>query len=139
MDLYSGAGALGIESISRGAARASFVDHDGRAIAVLERNLQTLGIEDQAHVVAMDVLAFLGREAKGRRESFDVVFVDPPYREPLEPLARALSGAKLMSAESILVWEHLKSLDPGPLLTGFEQLRQLRAGDSTASLHRLGE
>ena len=73
LDLYAGSGALGIEALSRGADSAVFVESDARAIAAIERNLASIGVE--ATVWRRDVLRFLAR-ADG---PFDLVFCDPPY------------------------------------------------------------
>jgi 16S rRNA (guanine966-N2)-methyltransferase len=73
LDLYAGSGALGIEALSRGAGSAVFVERDARAVAVIERNLASLGLEQQ--VVRQDAVRFLAR-AQGM---FDLVFCDPPY------------------------------------------------------------
>jgi 16S rRNA (guanine966-N2)-methyltransferase len=73
LDLYAGSGALGIEAISRGAASATFVDNDDKAVAAIRRNLSDLGIDAKVH--RRDTLAFL-RSAEG---PFDLVFADPPY------------------------------------------------------------
>jgi 16S rRNA (guanine966-N2)-methyltransferase len=73
LDLFAGSGALGIEALSRGAAHATFVDSDERAVAAVRRNLDDLGLGADVH--RRDALAFLG-SAKG---PFDLVFVDPPY------------------------------------------------------------
>ncbi|HEX2849999.1 MAG TPA: 16S rRNA (guanine(966)-N(2))-methyltransferase RsmD [Acidimicrobiales bacterium] len=73
-DLFAGTGALGIEALSRGAARAVFVESDRRALAVLRANLAATGYEGDATVIAGDV-----RKALVRVGTVDVAFADPPY------------------------------------------------------------
>ena len=77
LDLFAGSGALGIEALSRGAARAAFVDSSSAAVAALRRNLRSLGIE--AEVRRQDALAYL-RSASRDARLYDLVFLDPPYR-----------------------------------------------------------
>jgi 16S rRNA (guanine966-N2)-methyltransferase len=77
LDLYAGSGALGLESLSRGAASVVFVDRAPRAIAAVRANLEALGIE--ADVRQMEARAAL-RTASARGEAYDLVFLDPPYR-----------------------------------------------------------
>lgn len=78
LDLYAGTGALGIEALSRGAAHATFVDRDPRAVAVIRMNLATCGLAHEATVLREDVRRALeGLAARG--EAFDLVFFDPPY------------------------------------------------------------
>jgi len=84
LDLYAGSGALGIEALSRGAASATFVERDGRALAALRRNLDAVGVE--VEVRRQDALRFLTSSAG----AFDLVFVDPPYDSAVR-LAKPLS------------------------------------------------
>src|SRR2546422_11759721 len=55
LDLFAGAGAVGLEALSRAAAHATFVERDGRAVAALVENVRTLGVESRAHIVRGDV------------------------------------------------------------------------------------
>jgi 16S rRNA (guanine966-N2)-methyltransferase len=89
LDLFAGSGALGIEALSRGAASAVFVDSAPRAIAAVSANLAALGID--ADVRRIEARAGL-RTASRRREAYDLVFLDPPYRRAGE-LGRELSEA----------------------------------------------
>jgi 16S rRNA (guanine966-N2)-methyltransferase len=81
LDLFAGSGALGIESLSRGASEATLVDTHP---AAARRNVESLGLADRAEVVRSDVAGFLRRVDQG---SFDLVLCDPPYR-----LADRLAG-----------------------------------------------
>jgi 16S rRNA (guanine966-N2)-methyltransferase len=72
-DLFAGSGALGIEALSRGAARATFVDCDRRAVEVIRSNLASVGL-GPAEVVAADALRWAATAPR-----FDVVLADPPY------------------------------------------------------------
>lgn len=74
LDLYAGSGALGIEALSRGAARAVFVDQAPAALAAVRANLEALGFQDSGRVVRGDALAFVARG-----EPFDLALCDPPY------------------------------------------------------------
>ena len=82
LDLFAGSGAIGIEALSRGAARAVFVEKNPEAVRVIRGNLVTTRLEAKAEVYPMDVFRALGRlEGEG---PFDVIFMDPPYRKDLE-------------------------------------------------------
>ncbi len=81
VDLFAGSGALGLEALSRGAARVHFVESDGRTAAVLADNVETLGVGGRAEVVRRDVGAFLDDREAGAPEGarFDLALADPPY------------------------------------------------------------
>lgn len=72
LDLFAGTGAMGIEALSRGAARCSFVENDRAAVAVLRRNIDALGLGGRADVVVSDART----ACRGR---WDLVIADPPY------------------------------------------------------------
>ncbi len=81
LDLFAGTGALGIEALSRGAGRAVFVERDAQVVRVLNDNLSSLGIEAQAaEVRCADALVAL-QAARRRKETYDLIFIDPPYRQ----------------------------------------------------------
>lgn len=75
LDLFAGSGALGIEALSRGATKATFVEVSKEALAVIRDNLEKVKLRDRANVVPSAVDPFL----KNERGSFDVIFADPPY------------------------------------------------------------
>jgi 16S rRNA (guanine966-N2)-methyltransferase len=79
LDLYSGSGALGIESLSRGAARAVLVERDRAALAAIRQNVAKLEIGSQVRVVNADVTRFLGGLPPVDAAPFGLVFADPPY------------------------------------------------------------
>jgi len=75
LDLFAGSGQLGIEALSRGAARAVFVDKNPAAIETIKENLNACGLFQVSQAVCADFSSFL----KTNREQFDLVFIDPPY------------------------------------------------------------
>ena len=83
-DLYAGSGALGIEALSRGAAHVHFVESDGRAVALLRRNVAALDLADRSRVVRDDAIAWVDgldepEDAAGPGAPLDLVLADPPY------------------------------------------------------------
>lgn len=79
LDLYAGTGALGIEALSRGCKRCTFVERSGRALSTIRENLKRTHFEKRAELVRGDVKNVLGRlVASGR--TYDLIFADPPYR-----------------------------------------------------------
>ncbi len=104
LDLYAGSGALGLEALSRGAVRATFVESAPAAQRALRANVEALGAD--AELVRADVLRWL-RGARAAARQYDLVFLDPPYRAaaalgaPLsELLPPVLAGGALVVSES---------------------------------------
>src|SRR2546430_12016537 len=79
LDLCAGSGAVGIEALSRGAAHATFVDQSQRMCALIEANLEALGVgEGEVDVVSGEASEFLRRRTKQEGGPFDIIFFDPP-------------------------------------------------------------
>jgi 16S rRNA (guanine966-N2)-methyltransferase len=79
LDLFAGTGALGLEALSRGAARVLFVDDSTEAVRLIQENVRLCGVQDRARVVHGPVDRVLRRFLKENRGGFTVVFLDPPY------------------------------------------------------------
>jgi 16S rRNA (guanine966-N2)-methyltransferase len=114
IDLFAGTGALGFEALSRGAARAIFVEQNRENVALIYRNLATLRFEDRARVFTADAY----RWARGFEPIDDaplVVFLDPPYREYEErprKVNQLLEGLiRRLPAESVIAAESSRTLD----------------------------
>ncbi|MGI8421637.1 MAG: 16S rRNA (guanine(966)-N(2))-methyltransferase RsmD [Gaiellaceae bacterium] len=104
LDLFAGSGAMGLEALSRGAARAVFVETDRAARKAIGTNLDALGLTG-ATVLAADAARVLAAEAAAERR-YDLVLVDPPYAmyASLQPmLARQLPA--VLAADGLLVVE----------------------------------
>jgi 16S rRNA (guanine966-N2)-methyltransferase len=128
LDLYAGSGALGLEAVSRGAAEATFVDDDPRAVATVRRNLEALGLTAGVH--RRDALAFL-HSAAG---PYDLVLCDPPYSCAArlgEPLSRALPP--VLSDDALIVIESDKRL---PLELDLPRVTERVYGDTRIAVHR---
>jgi 16S rRNA (guanine966-N2)-methyltransferase len=112
LDLFAGAGALGLEALSRGAAHATLVDRDAAAIKAIHANVAALGVADRAQVVRSDAHAFLGRSSGAFPGSFTWIFVDPPYAG--EDARRVLGGlGALLAPGGRVIVEHDRRNAPG--------------------------
>jgi 16S rRNA (guanine(966)-N(2))-methyltransferase RsmD len=105
LDLFAGAGTLGLEALSRGARAATFVDSSRGAIQALHENVTRLGLKDRARIVSGDALRFLGR-GPSEEGCYDLIFADPPYgrdlgRRLLERLAAR--AARWLSPEGLVL------------------------------------
>jgi len=133
LDLYAGSGALGLEALSRGAARAHFVESDGAAAATVQANLERCGFTGRGRVTRArvgDVLA-----AGGRRlgpEPCQLIFLDPPYAADGELVASlALLEPPLLAADAVVVAEH-DTRQTLPEMVGSLHLVHHRAWGGTA-------
>lgn len=129
LDLYAGSGALGVEALSRGAARAVFVERAPRSLAVLRENLAALELGGRARVEPGDAARVIRRLA-ARGERFDLVLLDPPYASA--ELARALVAlrqAGLLAPRATLVIESGRR-HPLPEVAGFAVRDQRRYGET---------
>jgi pantetheine-phosphate adenylyltransferase len=129
VDAYAGTGALGLEALSRGAAAATFVERDARALAVLARNIAAVGAGNACRIIRGDFLRVALPSA-----TFDLVLLDPPY--DVDDLRSIVDrGAALVSAGGRLVLEHSRRRESPPDAGGFPRVRVLRAGDSALSFY----
>lgn len=107
LDAFAGSGAMGFELLSRGAARATFVERDRRVAGIVRRTAAALGAAPgEARVVAGDVLALAARGLPGA--PFDVVFLDPPYAldtARVSALVDALAETGQLAPGAIVVYE----------------------------------
>ncbi len=130
LDLFAGAGTLGIEALSRGATRATFVERAPEAIAALRRNLATTKLEARAEIAQAEVVAFLRR----LHGSYDVVFCDPPFAD-VELLGRVLAheGLRAGAAQGLVVARILRKHPPS-LPDGLRLARERRVGEESLLL-----
>lgn len=134
LDLFAGTGALGIEALSRGMARAVFVDRDGASVKTVKANLDTCGFADRAEVHRSDALRAMKR--LGRRGiAFDCVFLDPPYRFPaLDKLMLELAALELLRPRAVIVAEHGAARALPERIGPLRLFRRAEYGDTAVSL-----
>lgn len=131
LDLYAGTGVLGFEALSRGAAEAWFVEQDAALIEALQAAGRRLGAAPR--IVRRDALAFLREPAATR---FDVVFLDPPYAQPLDALLELLP--RWLAPRAVVYVERPRSTGLPPV-PGAEWLKQSYAGAVEYGLLRFDE
>ena len=129
LDLFAGTGALGIEALSRGAARAVFIERDPRAVGAIRRNLGAAHVGDRGEVRRGAVPAALdGLEHEGA--AFDLIVLDPPYGQELPARAlRRLADSPLLAPGGIIAAEGHWRDDPGEI-PGLRRIRDARYGET---------
>ena len=143
LDLYAGAGGLGIEAISRGAAKAVMVESSPAALAAIAANLGITGFSERARVIKGRAEAAV-RSILEKGSSFDLIFMDPPYKisgSELERIFDSLIKRDLVTSRSLLILES-SSRKPPQDFAGFV-IKSLRVyGDTSLIFYvkkQLGE
>jgi 16S rRNA (guanine966-N2)-methyltransferase len=135
LDVFAGAGGVGLEALSRGASRVVLVDDDREAIAAIQANLAPLAGKECAQVFRQDArvaLAALGDS--GVR--FDIVFLDPPYDSPLyEEVLEEVGRLGLLQAGGVAVAEHFHKRALPERIGGLVRSREVRIGDHRLSFY----
>ncbi|MFV8836216.1 16S rRNA (guanine(966)-N(2))-methyltransferase RsmD [Aquisalimonas sp.] len=126
LDVFAGSGALGFEAASRGAAEVVLVERDRRALAALRENVRLLAADDRVSVHGGDALSLL---SGGTARPFDIIFLDPPFREALlQPACQALATGNWSHADTRIYMEHARQQAPA-LPPHWQVLRERTAGD----------
>jgi 16S rRNA (guanine966-N2)-methyltransferase len=130
LDLFAGSGALAFEALSRGAGEATLIDISRAALDAISRNMRTLGVD--AEVRRESASAFLERARTSGRQ-YDLVFVDPPYRQAsmLGPQLSAALGPVLAAGARVVA----ESDKRDPLKLDLPLLTERRYGDTLISIH----
>jgi 16S rRNA (guanine(966)-N(2))-methyltransferase RsmD len=132
LDLYAGTGALALEALSRGCARAVCVERDRRVIEVLQANAAACGFADQVEVLQAELPGGLVR--LGSRQRFALAFVDPPYADGPEAVLPGL--AALLAPGGRAVVEHDARRPPPDLAPALALVDRRAYGDTGISIYR---
>lgn len=104
LDLFSGSGSIAIEALSRGARTAVLVDNNKSAIACIKDNLKFTDLENKAQLIETDVFSALNQLKN--HESFDIIFMDPPYSAGYEPeIMKHLKTAAYVTKDTLIIIE----------------------------------
>jgi 16S rRNA (guanine966-N2)-methyltransferase len=138
LDLCAGTGAVGIEALSRGAAKVYFVDSSAQAAGLIQRNLSSLGVVGGFEILREEIDRAL-RRLEGAEFTANFIFLDPPYA--LEKLylqtLQQLSQSRLLGPATVVVAEHDKRSDPGDSFEPLHRYRKLKQGDAVLSFYRI--
>ncbi len=141
LDLFAGTGAIGIEALSRGAKEVVFVENHLPAAALIRRNLESLGIQSGATVLAMDALRALDKlSTRQKRDAmgFDFIFLDPPYAAANDyvRVLESLGSGNLLAPGGVVIAEHRRSFDLPEEAGALQCYRILQQGDAALSFYR---
>lgn len=135
LDAFAGSGGVGLEALSRGAARVVLVDQSAAAVEAARENARALaGAGGEVQVFRQQAQTALAALADAGRE-FDVVYLDPPYASELyEPLL-ALVGERLLGADGVVVAEHFHKRALPERIGALVRTRVKRVGDHCLSFY----
>ncbi|MCK4245014.1 MAG: 16S rRNA (guanine(966)-N(2))-methyltransferase RsmD [Candidatus Omnitrophica bacterium] len=139
LDLYAGLGTVGLEALSRGAKEVVFAEKEKRCVAVIERNLNELGVRERTEVYCLPVEKVLTILSKNGKK-FKFIFLDPPYSILLEKLKGILEMVRryrLLSDKGVLILEHRRGKDIPEAIEPFYLTKQKQYGRSTLSFYKL--
>jgi 16S rRNA (guanine966-N2)-methyltransferase len=106
LDLFAGSGAIGIEALSRGASHAVFVENSEAAVACIQHNLTFTHLDEKAEIMPGDVLTVIRRLDRLEQPPFDIIFMDPPYRQDWEVrVLQLLAQTRLLDEQTIIIVE----------------------------------
>lgn len=136
LDLFSGTGAVAIEALSRGAEKAVMVEKDRGTAGIILDNLRLSRLQDKAEVLNMDVKRAI-QVLANRQESFNLIFIDPPYKRSFEvPTMEQIDHSELLAQNGTLVVESEKSDLPPDRVGRLVAYRCERYGDTALTFYR---
>lgn len=121
LDLFAGSGAIGLEALSRGASFVVFNDSNPKACAMIEKNIEALKEQSSCIVMNLDALACI-QQLNNQSYLFDVIYIDPPYKQLLDPIILEITKASFISKDTIFIIEREKA----DALTQYESLVVLK-------------
>ncbi len=131
LDLYAGSGALGIEALSRGAIEAVFVENNPDSLKTIHKNIIDLK-EFKTEVVSMEA-AMAIRFLRGRK--FDIVFIDPPYKEKvIKSILLEISDCDIVNENSLIFAEHHKKEVVSSDIGVFKFIEDKKYGETIVSI-----
>lgn len=134
LDLFAGAGGIGLEALSRGAGQVVFVDASRESLSVIKQNIEALDLADSSRVIEAKAEGFL----KGPSGPYDIIFLDPPYTMELAPLLGHIAMAGILKPGGVVVAEHFKK-QPSPERAGeLELFREAVYGDTVLAFYKAG-
>ena len=131
LDLFAGSGQMGLEALSRGAASAVFVDSSQESLKVLKENVAACKFEDRSKIVRSDALSYLTMT----NETFDIAFLDPPYKAGLLDKSLILLSEK-MSNYGIIICEHPSEVSLPDEVAQFKVFKKYRYGKINVTTYK---
>ena len=135
LDLYAGSGQMALEALSRGAASAVAVDSSPEAVRIIKKNAEGSGLSDRLSVVRADAPGWI-MSASSRKETFDIVFIDPPYDAGLyDTVLEKINSFDILSDGGIILCESRRETPMPALRAPYALRKEYRYGRVKLSLY----
>ncbi len=133
LDLFSGTGNLGLESVSRGASRAYLIEHNKMASKIIQENIDKTKFNNSVELITNDVFKAI-KHLRTIGEEFDIIFMDPPYCKGfIIPTIESIFLNKLLKANGTIVVEHDTKDNIPDNIEDFKKFRQKKYGNTMVS------
>ncbi len=131
LDLFAGSGAIGIESLSRGAAESTFVEENSKRAKKLRDVIEQFDLADKTSVVCRDAISFLKDAGQHR---YDIIFADPPYNyKDLNEIVEIIYNKKVLDKGGIVLLEHSSKRELQEITGDLKLIKKYRHGDTLLS------
>lgn len=135
LDVCAGSGAVGIEALSRGAERVTFIEQSRKAAAVIRENLELISDNVNAEVIVRDAVHAIA-ELEREHQQFDVIFFDPPYASPIyEDAIKRIAAGGILAEGGALIVEHRAKMSPELKCGELRMYREVRQGESALAFY----
>ncbi len=139
LDLFAGAGGVGIEALSRGAAEAVFVETDAAALRALRENLATLDLGSRGRILRQDAGKAIDRLARAG-ERFRLIFLDPPYEGPeVRAALDRLGAGAILEPDGLVQVQHMTKAALPESAGVLRRFKTRRFGETTLTFFRSEE
>ena len=139
LDLYAGAGTVGLEALSRGASEATFVESHRPAGDAIGENARRCGFEARVRVIIAPVARGLARLRK-EGATFELIFLDPPYErgEVAATMARMAQWPQMVAEGGLVICEHSRHEEVGERIGALERMKRMRYGETVVDFYQHG-
>ncbi len=139
IDLFAGSGNLGIESLSRNASKAYFIDNNKNSIESIKENLKKTKLENDSIVIQMDVVSAM-KKLSLENVKANIIFLDPPYSKGfVAPILNEIVSLQLLDNDGIVIVEHKKTDEIPESIHNLQKYRTNHYGDIAVSFYELRE
>ena len=138
LDVCAGSGAVGIEALSRGARAVTMIESSRLALAVIQENVQTLGLSASVRLLNREAIAALRQLEVEAGGQYDVVYFDPPYASGLyASVLNQLAAGSLLDEDAVVIAEYHARRPPEPAYGPLRRYREVKQGESALAFYRL--